>query len=142
MIKKLRNLKLTPGLILRLLVGLVVLIYLGWRIYQTAFGEVVYGPDTWMRFLITGLVVGGMYALIAIGYTLVYGILFMINFAHGEVMMLGTFAGYFVLEAFSAIPAPLRRGPNPELPECLPGHRTVFDLHRRGRHFRSGGLSA
>lgn len=112
MINKLRNLKLTPALILRLLVGLVVLIYLGWRIYQTAFGEGVYGPDTWMRFLITGLVVGGMYALIAIGYTLVYGILFMINFAHGEVMMLGTFAGYFVLEAFSAIPAPSSADPS------------------------------
>jgi branched-chain amino acid transport system permease protein len=59
-----------------------------------------------MRLLITGLVIGGIYALIAIGYTLVYGILFMINFAHGEVMMLGTFAGYFVLEAFASINAP------------------------------------
>jgi branched-chain amino acid transport system permease protein len=106
MINKLKNLKLTPGLILRILVGLGVLIFLGWRIYQTAFGEGTYGPDTWMRFLIAGLVIGGMYALIAIGYTLVYGILFMINFAHGEVMMLGTFAGYFALEAFAAIPAP------------------------------------
>jgi branched-chain amino acid transport system permease protein len=105
MINKLKNLKLTPGLILRILVGLGVLIFLGWRIYQTAFGEGTYGPDTWMRFLISGLVIGGMYALIAIGYTLVYGILFMINFAHGEVMMLGTFAGYFALEAFAAIPA-------------------------------------
>lgn len=110
MITKLKNLKLTPGLILRILVGLGVLIFLGWRIYQTAFGEGTYGPDTWMRFLIAGLVIGGMYALIAIGYTLVYGILFMINFAHGEVMMLGTFAGYFVLEAFAAIPAPAAAG--------------------------------
>lgn len=112
MIKKLRNLKLTPSLILRFLVGLVIVIYLGWRIYQTAFGEGAYGPDTWMRFLITGLVVGGMYALIAIGYTLVYGILSMINFAHGEVMMLGTYAGYFALEAFSAIPAPTAANPD------------------------------
>jgi branched-chain amino acid transport system permease protein len=43
-----------------------------------------------------------VYAVIAIGYTLVYGILFMINFAHGEVMMLGAFAGYFVFEALNA----------------------------------------
>ena len=64
-----------------------------------------------MRFLIAGLVIGGMYALIAIGYTLVYGILFMINFAHGEVMMLGTFAGYFVLEAFAAVPMPTAAEP-------------------------------
>ena len=111
MINKLRNLKLTPGLILRILVGLAVLIYLGWRFYQIAFGEGTYGPDTWMRFLIAGLVIGGMYALIAIGYTLVYGILFMINFAHGEIMMLGTFAGYFVLEALAAIPTPTAADP-------------------------------
>jgi branched-chain amino acid transport system permease protein len=104
MIKKIRNIKITPGLTLRIIVGFLVTIYLGWRILQTAFGEGTYGPDTWLRFLITGLVIGGIYALIAIGYTLVYGILFMINFAHGEVMMLGTFAGYFVLELFAAIP--------------------------------------
>ena len=106
MISKLKNLKLTPRAILRLLIGIAVLIYLGWRIFQIAFEEGTYGPDTWMRLLISGLIVGGMYALIAIGYTLVYGILFMINFAHGEVMMLGTFAGYFVLEALASIPAP------------------------------------
>jgi branched-chain amino acid transport system permease protein len=112
MLNKLKNLKITPVLIIRSLVGLVVAIYLGWRIYQTAFGEGTYGPDTWMRFLISGLVIGGMYALIAIGYTLVYGILFMINFAHGEVMMLGAFAGYFVLEAFAAIPMPSATDPD------------------------------
>jgi len=111
MINKIKNIKLTPGLILRLLVGLIVAIYLGWRIFQTAFSEGTYGTDTWMRFLIAGLVVGGMYALIAIGYTLVYGILFMINFAHGEVMMLGTFAGYFVLEALAAVPMPTEADP-------------------------------
>ena len=54
-----------------------------------------------------------MYALIAIGYTLVYGILFMINFAHGEVMMIGAFGGYFVFEILKIIPAP--SAANPEL---------------------------
>jgi branched-chain amino acid transport system permease protein len=111
MINKIKDIKLTSGLILRLLVGLIVVIYLGWRIFQTAFSEGTYGTDTWMRFLIAGLVIGGMYALIAIGYTLVYGILFMINFAHGEVMMLGTFAGYFILEAFATIPMPTEADP-------------------------------
>jgi branched-chain amino acid transport system permease protein len=43
--------------------------------------------------------------VIAIGYTLVYGILFMINFAHGEIMMLGAFSGYFVFEALKSITA-------------------------------------
>jgi len=103
---KLKKRNLTPRTIIRVLVALVIVIYLGWRVYQIAFGEGTFGPETWMRLLIAGLVVGGMYALIAIGYTLVYGILFMINFAHGEVMMLGTYAGYFILEALAAIPTP------------------------------------
>lgn len=44
--------------------------------------------------VINGLTIGGLYALIALGYTLVYGILFMINFAHGEIFMFGSFGGY------------------------------------------------
>jgi len=106
MINKIKELKITWGSAIRVIVGSVVAVYLIWRVAIIAFGGGEFGPDTWVRFLITGLVIGGIYALIAIGYTLVYGILFMINFAHGEVMMLGTFAGYFVLEALSAMPAP------------------------------------
>jgi branched-chain amino acid transport system permease protein len=106
MIKKFQNLNITWGRALRYIAGIIVAVYLLWRILQTTSIQSSYGPDTWMRFLITGLVIGGIYSLIAIGYTLVYGILFMINFAHGEVMMLGTFAGYFVLEAFAVISAP------------------------------------
>jgi branched-chain amino acid transport system permease protein len=54
--------------------------------------------ETWAELLIAGTVQGGVYALIALGYTLVYGILFMINFAHGEVMMFGAFAGYLGMQ--------------------------------------------
>ena len=43
-----------------------------------------------------------MYALIAIGYTLVYGVMALINFAHGDIMMLGCFAGFFTFEALDA----------------------------------------
>jgi branched-chain amino acid transport system permease protein len=46
--------------------------------------------------LINGLAIGAIYALIALGYTMVYGILRFINFAHGDVFMLGAFAGYFL----------------------------------------------
>src|SRR5256885_14353943 len=46
--------------------------------------------------LIIGLSVGATYALIALGYTMVYGILRLINFAHGDVYMVGAFAGYFI----------------------------------------------
>jgi branched-chain amino acid transport system permease protein len=47
--------------------------------------------------LVNGLTLGGVYALIAIGYTMVYGILGMLNFAHGEVYMIGGFTGWWVL---------------------------------------------
>jgi branched-chain amino acid transport system permease protein len=56
-----------------------------------------YPITLWGLQLVNGLVLGGMYALIALGYTLVYGILFMINFAHGEVLVMGTFGGWFAL---------------------------------------------
>lgn len=49
--------------------------------------------------LINGLSLGSIYALIALGYTMVYGIVMLINFAHGDVMMMGAYAGYFVLIA-------------------------------------------
>ncbi|HWN96228.1 MAG TPA: branched-chain amino acid ABC transporter permease [Methylomirabilota bacterium] len=45
--------------------------------------------------LVNGLALGAIYALIALGYTMVYGVLRFINFAHGDVFMLGAFAGYF-----------------------------------------------
>lgn len=50
-----------------------------------------------LRLLIFGLAQGSIYALIALGYTLVYGILGMINFAHGEVFMAGAYVGFFVI---------------------------------------------
>ncbi len=50
----------------------------------------------WLDFVVSGVSQGSIYALIALGYTLVYGILRMINFAHGEVFMSGAFIGFFV----------------------------------------------
>jgi branched-chain amino acid transport system permease protein len=52
--------------------------------------------DAWKSFVVNGVARGSVYALIAMGYTLVYGILYMINFAHGEVFMAGTFTSFFV----------------------------------------------
>src|SRR5688500_6480980 len=52
-------------------------------------------------FFIFGLAQGSVYALIALGYTLVYGILRMINFAHSEVFMSGAYIGYFVATSFN-----------------------------------------
>ncbi len=49
-----------------------------------------YSASDWIDFFVSGLSQGSLYALIALGYTLVYGVLFMINFAHGEFFMSGT----------------------------------------------------
>ncbi len=49
--------------------------------------------------LVFGLALGTVYGLIALGYTMVYGILFMINFAHGEIFMIGAYVGWGVLAA-------------------------------------------
>jgi len=49
--------------------------------------------------LINGLSLGSIYALIALGYTMVYGILKFINFAHGEIFMLGAFFGYYIAKS-------------------------------------------
>src|SRR6266699_2215347 len=46
--------------------------------------------------LINGLSLGAFYALIALGYTMVYGVLRFINFAHGDVFMIGAFCGYYL----------------------------------------------
>src|SRR6266545_1438785 len=50
----------------------------------------------WRTFVVLGIAQGSIYALIALGYSLVYGILLMINFAHGEVFMSGAFTSFFV----------------------------------------------
>ena len=60
----------------------------------------IFSPEIIIDQIINGLTIGGIYALIALGYTLVYGILFMINFAHGEIFMFGSFGGFAALSYF------------------------------------------
>jgi branched-chain amino acid transport system permease protein len=103
--------RVTTYKIIQGVIGVVFAGYLLWRLYVVLIGDPSYGPDTWARFIIAGLVLGSVYALIAIGYTLVYGILRMINFAHGDIMMIGAFGGYFVFEALKAIPTPTLADP-------------------------------
>lgn len=95
----------------RLILAVILIVFLVWRVVTVQM-ETQYGADTWLRFALSGLIIGGMYALIAIGYTLVYGILFMINFAHGEVMMIGAFGGYFVFEVLNNIKMPTAANPD------------------------------
>ena len=54
--------------------------------------------------LINGVSLGSIYALIALGYTMVYGIVLLINFAHGDILMVGAYAAFFVLSAIGAGP--------------------------------------
>lgn len=83
--------KLAPWLILVVVLALVV----GRVLYLVGTGE----SYTWAYFvgaLLSSLQLGSLYALIALGYTLVYGIIRLINFAHGEVFMVGAFSSYFL----------------------------------------------
>ncbi len=62
--------------------------------------------------IVNGLTSGCEYALIALGYTMVYGVLKLLNFAHGDIFMIGAFLGYFVVQWFGgptalSIPVPL-----------------------------------
>ncbi|HMD79836.1 MAG TPA: branched-chain amino acid ABC transporter permease, partial [Anaerolineales bacterium] len=59
--------------------------------------------------ILNALQVGSVYALIALGYTMVYGILTMINFAHGDIFMMGTYVAFF----FSTLILSLLAGINP-----------------------------
>ncbi len=63
-----------------------------------------YTLDIFLKQLVNGLSLGSIYALIALGYTMVYGIVKLINFAHGDVMMVGAYTGYFVLRSMGTTP--------------------------------------
>jgi len=74
-------------------IGVVLVVVVG------TISELIKDPYTgaqWFDFLMFGLTLGSIYAQIALGYTMVYGVLRLINFAHGDFMMCGAFAGYFV----------------------------------------------
>ena len=57
-----------------------------------------------------GLFVGSFYALIALGYSMVYGIIKLLNFAHGDIYMLGAFIGFAILTSLGGLPASLSLG--------------------------------
>jgi branched-chain amino acid transport system permease protein len=63
--------------------------------------------DKFIQLTLNGLTEGSTYALIALGYTLVYGVLKLLNFAHGDVFMVGTFVGFGVLQALGGSTDPV-----------------------------------
>ena len=52
--------------------------------------------NEFLQQIINGVALGAFYALIALGYTMVYGVLRFINFAHGDIFMIGAFCGYYL----------------------------------------------
>jgi branched-chain amino acid transport system permease protein len=84
-------------------VAIVVLVGLGaWKTLALPAAEGGYSSAAWRDFVVEGVSQGGIFAMIALGYSLVYGILRMINFAHGEVFMAGAFASYFFADAYAS----------------------------------------
>jgi branched-chain amino acid transport system permease protein len=81
------------------LIGGAILVLIFWGSTATLAAG-TYSGHHWFDFIIFGLAQGSIYALIAMGYTMVYGILRMINFAHSEVFMSGPYTAYFVAAAF------------------------------------------
>ena len=60
---------------------------------------------TFLNFLISGISLGSIYAIIALGYTMVYGIAKMLNFAHGDVIMVGAYVCFFAVARYDLPPA-------------------------------------
>jgi branched-chain amino acid transport system permease protein len=63
--------------------------------------------DTFLQQLVNGLTLGSVYAIVALGYTMVYGIIQLINFAHGEVVMIGAMVAYTVILTLTGAHVPL-----------------------------------
>ncbi|WKB34771.1 hypothetical protein QS257_12730 [Terrilactibacillus sp. S3-3] len=80
--------------------------------------------QTLPQVIIDGLTLGAVYAVIAIGYTLVYGILELINFAHGEIFMSGAFIGTAILFFLFKF----------RLFVFDAGHSGFYYYYRRGKH--------
>jgi branched-chain amino acid transport system permease protein len=66
--------------------------------------------EQFLQQLLNGIAWGGIYALVALGYTMVYGVLKLINFAHGEVYMVGAMTGYYAAHALGYASAPSIQG--------------------------------
>ena len=78
------------------LLAAAILLLIAWRIHHLVNVQEVRTYASFVGAFFSSLQLGSLYALIALGYTMVYGIIRLINFAHGEVFMVGAFAAYFL----------------------------------------------
>ncbi len=84
--------------VVMVLIGASILALVIVGTFSTLFITKRYEGRDWFNFIVYGVALGGIYAVIAIGYTMVYGILRMINFAHSEVFMSGPLTAYFLAD--------------------------------------------
>ena len=85
------------------------------RVPEPASNERRSDMEILLQQIINGLVLGSMYALVALGYTMVYGIINLINFAHGEVLMVGALTSWSIIVTRSPISATVANS-NPKAP--------------------------
>lgn len=89
--------------IARSVVGNAIMILLGlwflWRMFIQHPEGVLINPTLFAQYIVDGIRLGFVYALISLGYTMVYGIVRLINFAHGDVFMVGSFTSFYAIKA-------------------------------------------
>lgn len=89
-------------------IGKSFLIFLAILVVYILISNFIQKPIFFLTNVIDGLQLGFVYALIALGYTMVYGIVRLINFAHGDVFMVGAFVSFFAIERFGLHQWPLK----------------------------------
>jgi branched-chain amino acid transport system permease protein len=88
-------------------VSIMVLVLI-WRLGAAAAAN----PTLFVQQVVNGLQLGFVYALIALGYTMIYGVVKLINFAHGDVFMVGSFVSFYTVKLFRLHELPLRLLPS------------------------------
>ena len=91
----------TKVIVLRVTAGAILALVAVWLI-----ANAIAGPGQFFSAAVSGLSNGALYALIALGYTMVYGIIQLINFAHGDLFMLGTMVSAFIITTVFGQTAP------------------------------------
>lgn len=83
-------------------IGIISIILIVWGSFNSITSGRLSGSQ-WIDLIVFGLAQGGVYALIALGYTMVYGVLGFINFAHGEVFMSGAMVGFYAARSLDDV---------------------------------------
>jgi branched-chain amino acid transport system permease protein len=92
--------RLSPGAIGGIFFFVALGAFLAWGIRNDVCEQ---QASAWISLTITGLRLGAIYAMVALGYTMVYGVLQLLNFAHSEIFMVGSFAGLYALSGLFRI---------------------------------------